>query len=272
MNIITFLQQFDPPWFVFLMKMITMLGDEIFYVLVLPLLLWCWRKELSHPLILLLYSTFLLNTLLKTAFGQPRPPEAVWMVAADNFGFPSGHAQVAMVLWGYLAHTTKRYWGFGVLIFLIGFSRIYLGVHFPQDVVGGWTIGLAILATGILIQRQIEKDQLTVPALPAALVYIWVGLTIAILSPDPTVIKLSGFIAGLGAGVTMEQSIGNISIPALWWKWIMRGILGIAGALLVRIALKVLFPDFPVFDWIRYGVTGIWIGWGAPWVFGKLKI
>jgi len=77
-----------------------------------------------------------------------------------SFGIPSGHALNAVTVWGTMAYHIKRQWAWiaaGLLILLIGLSRIYLGVHFPTDVVVGWGIGLALLALIIGLEKPVTR-------------------------------------------------------------------------------------------------------------------
>lgn len=104
-----------------------------------------------------------LDGLLKVEFARPRPSFAHPVVPqAGGYSFPSGHATASMAVYGalaYLALTTVRKpavraAGAGacvLLVILIGFSRIYLGEHFPSDVIGGWCVALAWLAILVLL-------------------------------------------------------------------------------------------------------------------------
>jgi undecaprenyl-diphosphatase len=111
----------------------------------------------KYSAILLLASTFgglVLNAVLKLGFNRPRPSVVVAAVHTFSSSFPSGHAMSAAIVYStvaYLAARLHRHKGARwlvmtaamILIALISFSRIYLGVHYPSDVVGGVTIGLA---------------------------------------------------------------------------------------------------------------------------------
>ena len=98
----------------------------------------------------------ILNTLLKELIQRPRP-ESINLITETGFSFPSGHSMVAMAFFGLLVWLVWHYEknrtlrlvccaGFSLMILLIGLSRIYLGVHYASDVLGGFCISLAWLA------------------------------------------------------------------------------------------------------------------------------
>jgi undecaprenyl-diphosphatase len=111
----------------------------------------------------------LLDWMLKTIVHRPRPPYAEAYYRATGFSFPSGHAMMSLVAFGMLAYllVAFRVRGRGAriavatvavgLIVLIGFSRLYLGVHYFSDVVGGYaagTVWVAACASGVDVARR----------------------------------------------------------------------------------------------------------------------
>lgn len=270
MGLVQFFSEITFPPLVWFFQAVTFLGTEFFFLTLLPVLIWCWKKELAIPLTLILYSTFLINTGLKEWFQIARPDVVFHRADAEGFGFPSGHAQSAVMLWGYLAWRFKTYKWPALLIFLIGFSRVFLGVHTPAQVVGGWTIGATTLLIFVWLSSTIEKKNLVFPPLGTSLIFVFVGMTVSIQFPDPTVVKLSGLMAGACTAFLIEPRLIDFDPVTSLPKQVFKIIFAVAGVILVRVALKAVLPELPVSDWLRYGATGVWIGLGAPWLFNRI--
>ncbi len=138
---ITLFIQAMGEWLAPFMNAITMLGNEEFYMLVMPILYWCIDPGVGFRTGALLILSGSINSYFKLLFHSPRPYWVDTRVKAfsaeSSFGLPSGHSMNAAAIWGWLGMQMKRRWAVifsVVVIFLIGFSRLYLGVHFTRDV------------------------------------------------------------------------------------------------------------------------------------------
>ncbi len=111
-----------------------------------------------------IWITLGVGSLLKLIFGRERPlTEYAANLRMDTFSFPSGHSSGAMVAYGLLAyiawHMLPQPWGYIVaglcvlVIIIVGISRVYLGAHFPSDVIAGWLLGVIGLAVIIYAVR-----------------------------------------------------------------------------------------------------------------------
>ncbi len=152
---------------------ITVLGMwqmVVFVALIASVIFWVWRKK-DHIAYLWLAVGVdgLLSFLAKVAVHRARPEHAAYL--EHSYSFPSGHAMISVVLYGFLAYTLMRFKGLRrkvnvffiwfIIVFAIGFSRLYLGVHYLSDVWAGYLLGLLILTTTITAYewRQSKKEK-----------------------------------------------------------------------------------------------------------------
>ncbi|SFS08391.1 PAP2 superfamily protein [Halomicrobium zhouii] len=133
---------------------ITALGSATFLLLALSLLYWLDERRSTAAVVSYALIALAVVVGLKAALALPRPPEAVRLIAlhADPYGFPSGHAVAAVVVYGGLVTVRDRLddrravTGVAVVVALVGLSRVVLGMHYVGDVVVGTALGLALLA------------------------------------------------------------------------------------------------------------------------------
>lgn len=293
-----------------LMKSISFLGTIEFFLIFIPFLYWVVSAPLGFRVLLLLIGTDFLGIFFKQLLHQPRPfwvGDVQALAEETSYGLPSTHASDSLAIWGYLAYQLNKVWLWvltGLVVLLIGISRMYLGVHFPTDVFGGWV--LSLLAIFLLVKGEgwlspFLKKQTTsgligigfIVSLLMLLMGWLVGLLIA-SSPDPVewaqysslargnshYFTLAGAFFGMVAGYTLMRRYANFEIKGGWAKRIGRYLFGMAGVLLMYIGLDVVFGMVAadestlglVLRYTRYGAVTFWAMFGAPWVFLKLRI
>jgi len=130
------------------------------------LIIWLIYKKQTAKAILTIVSLgggFLLETGLKIIIARPRPP--IGLVTETDYSFPSGHATLAIIFFALMIYCFKDYFKTKIgrwlyilinilLCLLVGFSRLYLGVHWFSDVIGGYVIGILWLAVVFLLLRK----------------------------------------------------------------------------------------------------------------------
>jgi undecaprenyl-diphosphatase len=156
----------------------TFLGEPVI-LLIMCLVIGTWlltRGQRSQATILIIAAggAVALNTLLKVLFGRARPMLWERVVDVGQYSFPSGHAMISMVIFGtigYLLSSKFPLWRIGIisltilLVTGIGLSRLYLGVHWPTDIVAGYAAGLVWLITCIF-SLQVWQERRTVVQKP----------------------------------------------------------------------------------------------------------
>lgn len=148
--IMLFIGQFRSPWMNAIMIFITHTGGGWSVLFLILFLIWLINQKKKKTAIALAASflgAISINALLKLIYQRPRPVVIPPLVAVNTFSFPSGHTITAVALFGFAAYffwrESRHILAIFILIWacLIAFSRIYLGVHYPSDVLGGIAVG-----------------------------------------------------------------------------------------------------------------------------------
>ncbi len=282
-EVIVAIQTIRSPMLDAFFRGVTFLGNAEFYLLLAPIIIWCVNYRLGARVgILLLFSGYI-NETLKNLFMQPRPCEPrpdVCIDHADGYGIPSGHSQNAIVFWGVIAQWIGTAWGWIaaiLLMLLIGISRIYLGVHFPTDVFVGWAIGIVILGTYLLVGKRVEAWLGELSLTAQILLALLLPLLLLAIQPNDVMVQLTGTLAGIALGVALTMRYLDFDAGGLIWKRAVRFLLGVAVVAAIYFGLRFIFPAegdslYAVFRFVRYGLVGLWISIGAPWLFLRLGL
>ncbi len=150
-NDLSWVEPLRNPYITPFFENITLLGYPLFLVLFISFGYFFWSPARFTRVAMLLFISGIINSFLKDYFQDPRPAIEFMLdpQVGTSYGLPSGHAQIAVTLWGLLAYELKDKWVTAssiILIVLICFSRLYLGVHDMGDIISGLAIGIAILA------------------------------------------------------------------------------------------------------------------------------
>jgi membrane-associated phospholipid phosphatase len=277
------LQQFSPgldtPF-----KAITFCGEELFFLIFLPLIYWSINRAAGARLLVIFLFSAWINSFAKVIANDQRPYQYDNRVKAlqqvESGGFPSGHTQGSVVVWGYLAAAMRKQWLWifaVIMMILVPLSRLYLGVHDLPDLIGGYIIGFILLMLFIWLEpvavRWLEGKSL---AVLLAISIIIPGIMIAV-SPefDEGCITAASTLMGMLTGFVLERKYIVFSSDGTILRRILRYVLGLVVIIGLWIGLKIAFKGLEpalMFRFTRYLLIGLWGSFAAPWVFVKLKL
>jgi membrane-associated phospholipid phosphatase len=282
-NLIIVVQQIHGPVLDSIFRAITFTGEEQFYLFLFPLILWCIDYSFGAVLAVFFLISNSTNIALKELFHHPRPFDlnpGLKLSQAEGYGMPSGHAQLAVTVWGAIAVRVQRTWFWIVaiiIILLIGFSRIYLGVHFPTDVFAGWIIGCILLAIYMLARSPLEKWLAGLNLWQQLLLAIGVPLFLLLFSYSAEGLTSAGTLFGAGLGLVFARRYVSFSVSGPWWHRVLRFLIGIIVLFGLYLGLKAAFPAGgtvvgDIFRFLRYALMGGWLVLGAPWLFRLMRL
>lgn len=292
------------------MRVISLFGQEEIFIVVIGLFYWCLDRDLGARLLLLLSLSDFANGLLKWTFHLPRPywidPQVKALSTEISYGLPSGHAQSSLTAYGYLAASLKkrRAWLVAaVLIAGVAFSRVYLGVHFFTDILGGWFTGALVLLAFTQLEPRVTRWiapksigwQITaLAAFSAILILVLIGvrsILAGVIDPadwpvqagpiDPrnanSLVSDLGLFFGASLGLMLMQRTRGFEVKGSWGQRAARLALGAIGVLVIRFGLGAIFPSEPVITamilrYLRHAMMALWAAWLAPLVFVKLGL
>lgn len=300
-------------WLTAPMKAVTFLGDEYFYLVLIPLVFWCINKEVGADLGILLAASNILNGVVKSFIKHQRPfweRASLALSEEASFSLPSAHSQNSAALLGRLALEAPARRGLRIgwrllliaLMVLVPLSRVYLGVHFPGDVIWGAALGLAVLAAYTWLKPRVKPwlaaqpigKHVVLAAIAAAAV---LALNWALLSAQfgaasgvnaalyrdamnktlEDAATVAGMLFGMWTGLAFEARSVRFSVAGPFGQRAVRFLLGIVTLFAIWLGLKLLFPaDATALGLalriVRYILTVFWAVGAWPWVFVRIGL
>ncbi len=296
MDFLRFLADLRNPVCDVLFSVITLLGEETFFILAGLIFFWCLNKKEGYYLLTVGLFGTVLNQFLKLLFRIPRPwvrdpslaPVEGSVEAATGYSFPSGHTQSATGIFGGIAR-----WNTGwpvrvvcvVLCVLVGFSRMYLGVHTPADVLVSTCLGLVLVFGLYPLMRECTDRPKTMRILMACILALTVGYLLFVhLYAFPADVdadnlqhgtenayKMLACLAALWLAYEVDIRWSHFETKAVWWVQVLKLVVGLLPVLAIKSGLKqplyALIPNEYVADGLRYFLLTAFAGCIWPLTF-----
>ena len=292
MNFLEFLAQYRTEWADIFFQAVTYLAQEAFVIVIICWLYWRSNKKLAYTLGFSYFTSGLLVQGLKITFRVPRPwvldpgfhPVESAVPDATGYSFPSGHTQSCTSLFGTLGFFTRKLSLrilCGCMIFLIGFSRMYLGCHTPQDVLVSF--GVSILCTYLsyylLYRKELLNGKEKITSVCIALVCAHLVIYTLFLYKRGIIelkyasdcVKAAGAGMAFSIGYYIEKTYLNFQAPDSLREKLLRFAAGLAVTLALQTGLKpILGTSFPA-SFIRYFLVVAWAVILYPMLFSRKK-
>lgn len=299
MGVLYFLEGLRMPWLNELMLLITHLGEETAFLVVALIVFWCVDKYQGYYVLGVGLFGNMANQFLKILCRIPRPwvrdpgftPLEDAIAEAGGYSFPSGHSQTAVGYLGCIAVSQKQKWIRVLCIafmILVPFSRMYVGVHTPADVIVGSAMALVmVLAFRPLLLGQKKR----IPVFFAVMTVLSVAYLLFVeLYPFPADVDADNYASAVKNGYTFlgcfagvfvvylvdEQKLHFVT-DAVWWAQILKCLFGLVAVLIVKEGtkeiLELLCGGHMIARAIRYFLVVVMAGIVWPLTFkwfGKL--
>lgn len=272
------IHQFRFPFIDNFFKALNFFDRQEFFFILIPII-WLgvgWKSGLKMFYILLISS--LVNYALKGLFLSARPfhiDPSLAIIQIGGWGFPSGAAQTAVLLSGLLLKSWHSPWKWTLAFCyfaLLSFSRVYLGVHFFSDILGGWFVGFMLLAIYLHLFPKIEKSLMHIRPFFLFLISQAVPLCLLVFFYSVSTIQICSAAMGLGLGLFISHARQILSVYPKE-KRSLRVFVGIFGTFVCyKVTLLFPFLHSGICQFFKFLFLGLWLGLGSHFVCHALNL
>lgn len=258
-------------------EIITFFGEQYAIIIILVILYYAVSKKIGQRILYSIVTSINFNNFLKLIIKRPRPFSDVHqnpvvparLETASGYSFPSGHTQNASVTYSSLSINFKKKYVIIpsiILIVLIGFSRLWLGCHYPSDVICGLIFGVSAAFLLNYIHSKLEDSKkkkyylyiitslIFLPFIVISFINFYSGKAEYFLTKDAFVSY--GLMVGAFCGIFLEEKVLDFKDTTNKKLKLLRTIFGFVFVILVYLILSFIFkkinPECPILDIIRY--------------------
>lgn len=273
-------------------------ASSLLFLTLIALIYWSIDKRKGRSIALLVLLSGWFNSFFKILLRRPRPyqvfPEGKSLIhptlKVENFGFPSGHTQSNFTFYLFSALRFKKRWLWILCLFLIllvPFSRMVCGVHYPQDLIGGYLIGGVLMIAFYFLEPFVLKGYKKWGQkflLPLVIFLLLLFFTVPLFSPhrlyaDKSLIEMDAMLFSGILGLYLEHFFIKFDVQASWKRRFVRFLVGMLVALLLYWGLTITFKPLEPAEgenysslalggkFIKYFIVGLWVTAGAPFMF-----
>ena len=255
---------------------LSFLGGEPTYILLIAVLFWNVDKRFGFRLAVLFLTSMAFNGLLKALFHTQRPigqpgVRSLYVSSATGNSFPSGHSQGTTTFYPYVWQhwRQQKVWlGIGIFMILgIGFSRLYLGVHWPGDILGGYLLGTLMVLGFDRLDKTLFKLRISLPS--KLLLSITLPLLFLLVYHSQEGWQIVGFVSGLTSGYFLEDTFLDYQERTRFAPSVYKTLVGLTLLGLWVWLWRSLTQPYP---WVNLPVLtlgGLWTSFGAPYMFRR---
>ncbi len=266
-----------------IVKGVTLLGDEMFFIIVAVIVFWCVDKRFGYKLI----NVYLLGCVaiegIKALVARPRPytHDTIASVGekTGGYSFPSGHSHSIANLSTQISIKAKKAFVIviaSLLSLCVAFSRLYLGQHFLTDVIAGLSLGVgfAFLFNALFSLLGDKEEYAVIVILPVCAIVLLVLVLLGKEASASNAMKVLGGYSAVSLGYFLEKRYIGFETKTKWYLQIVKIVVGLALTLAVKEGLKLVISEsLPVlYGFVRYFAVGITASIIVPLVFKATRL
>lgn len=283
-SVLSWLESLRTPLLNTIMEAVSFLGEDTVLIVLVSILYFMFQKESAYRICFVTVCSLGLNGIVKNICKIPRPfstgrVTCVRPETATGYSFPSGHTQNFATWTTAVSNILKKpwvWWTVLVLSALMGFSRMYLGAHYPSDVVVGLLLGISVGFFGSVLYEKVKT--------PKKLLFpIFLGMVgfalIFLIAPDPhyaDYFKCVGLMGGLTVSSLLDTRYGTMTYDVPFYKKLIRVAVALVLALLLKEGTTLIsFPNnlslSLIWDGIRHWILITLVFGVYPLLLPKIK-